>query len=398
MRSFVATLLLIFLFSAAGCNEQSTNEEPNNPPSQSFVVAANGNKTKERSALLSGDVNSDSSTTQSGGSDTTQGDGSDTTQGGTIVPGGGQIKKEAQFLSDADIILILAGIIAVLVTVIFVLLYKLRKKKNPVILPTVVNNVDEPRRKISFRVGSLQNIGKRKEQQDSFYLSNIRDEQMLNQKGLLAVVADGMGGLEDGAAISKLVTDTFAQNYAGQNINSSSTFLYETARKSEATVEKYIERVDITGGSTLVAVLVKGNELDFISVGDSHIYLFSNGKLTQLNREHNYGEVLKDKARRGEVDRDEPNVNPQRHSLVAYIGMGSFHTVDRNAQPIKIKAGDKVFLCSDGVYNALGKDALALELRGSAVVAAKRIESKILSQNLPKQDNFTGVIVEAYEK
>ena len=249
-----------------------------------------------------------------------------------------------------------------------------------------------------MRVGTLQNIGKREEQQDSFCLSNTQSEQALNAKGIMAVVADGMGGLEGGAAISKIVTDTFSKNYFRQNISSGADFLYESGKAAETMVEKYIERTGIEGGSTLVAVIIRNREVNYISVGDSRIYLLRNGILRKINREHNYGEVLKVKAARGEVDDNEPYVNPQRHSLTAYIGMGGFHTVDRNQQPRLLEVGDKILLCSDGVYNALGNDALIELLKFNAPVAARKIEEKILEQNLPKQDNFTGIILELCRK
>ena len=333
-------------------------------------------------------------------------------------------KTESSFADvfDENLIPILAGVIVLLLIVVVVLLYKINNKKappKPSNVPPKPSELPKPPPPIStiddspmpiedatstlikrpaFLVGTLHNVGKREEQQDSFCVSNSRDEQALRQKGLMAVVADGMGGLEGGSKISKLVTNTFVNSYNRQAVPSTANFLYNTAAATEKEVEKFIEREGITGGSTLVAIMIRNYNLDFLSVGDSHIYLFQNGMLTQLNREHNYGEVLKEKAARNEVSPEEPYRNSQRHSLTAYIGMGSFDIVDKNAQPITLKTGDKVFLCSDGVYNALGDDALIALLKSDAVTAAKKIEASILSQNLPKQDNFTGVIVELYEK
>lgn len=56
--------------------------------------------------------------------------------------------------------------------------------------------------------------------------------------------------------------------------------------------------------------------------------------------------------------------------------------------------GDKVLLCSDGVFNALGEEALAAALAGDPYIAAQRLEEEILAQAIPGQDNFTGVILE----
>ena len=103
---------------------------------------------------------------------------------------------------------------------------------------------------------------------------------------------------------------------------------------------------------------------------------------------------MKEKAAKGEVAPNEPYVNPRRHALTAYIGKGNLNIVDQNENPILINPGDKIFLCSDGVYNALGDDALVAALEGDALIAAQNIEQSILRQNLPKQDNFTGIVLE----
>ena len=134
--------------------------------------------------------------------------------------------------------------------------------------------------------------------------------------------------------------------------------------------------------------------MNYVSVGDSHIYLLRDNILTLKNKEHSFGALLREKADRGEIDPREPDINPKRNSLTAYIGMGSFKIVDRNTQPIILKGGDKVLLCSDGVYNALGDDALIAALAGDASTAARKIQSDILAQNIPSQDNFTAVIIE----
>lgn len=262
--------------------------------------------------------------------------------------------------------------------------------------PIVTANLNQSlvREQLKFKVGNLQHVGSRKEQQDSFCISDIGNEKFLTEKGLMAVVADGMGGLEGGALISNLVTDTFIKNYNDQFNFEPVSFLYHTAQSAELTVENYMKQTGINGGSTLVAVMIKDYQMNYVSVGDSHIYLLRNNVLTLINKEHSFGALLREKAERGEIDPREPDINPKRNSLTAYIGMGSFEIVDRNSQPIVLRGGDKVLLCSDGVYNALGDDALISALAGDATTAARKVQADILAQNIPSQDNFTAVIIE----
>lgn len=245
-----------------------------------------------------------------------------------------------------------------------------------------------------YRVGNLHHIGRREEQQDSFCLSDIGDEAATREKGLLAVVADGMGGLEGGAAISQRVTDTFLARYRGLAVPDADGFLYDSVMAAERAVEELMERSGVNGGSTVVAVLLRGGLLHFISVGDSRIYLLRGGQLRQLNHEHTYGALLRERAALGEIDREEPYVNPRRDALTAYIGMGPLKRIDRSERPVPLRPGDKVLLCSDGVFNALGEDALRDALAGDAARAAARLEEAVLAQGLSNQDNFTGVVLE----
>ena len=69
----------------------------------------------------------------------------------------------------------------------------------------------------------------------------------------------------------------------------------------------------------------------------------------------------------------------------------------KNNYPIPLKNGDKILLCSDGVYNALGDEALIQALEGTAIAAANKLENAILAQNIPMQDNFTAIILECIE-
>ena len=246
-------------------------------------------------------------------------------------------------------------------------------------------------------MGNFHNIGRREEQQDSFCSSDINDKSALLERGLMAVVADGMGGMEGGAAISHLVTDTFLNHYADAGNVEPSEFLYNTAHAAEIAVEEYRRRTGVKGGSTVVAILIKNNVLHFVSIGDSRIYLLRQNDLVQLNHEHTFGAFLRAQAEKGEVDPDEADNNPNRDALTAYVGMGSFRTVDRG-DPIELKAGDKILLCSDGVFNTLDQNELIAALEGDVITASARIEEKILEKAIDIQDNFTGVIVECTDE
>ncbi len=154
----------------------------------------------------------------------------------------------------------------------------------------------------------------------------------------MAVVTDGMEG---GASISRLITETLLNSYNRQVSFEPGDFLYLTAEISEFALENYIKQTGINVGSTLVTFIVENSQMNYVSVGDSHIYLMRNNTLTLLNKEHSLGALFKEKAERGEVAPMETYTNPKRNFLTAYIGMGSFQIVDRNTNPIILKGGTR---------------------------------------------------------
>lgn len=264
----------------------------------------------------------------------------------------------------------------------------------PGIPVTVVPNGGHSRHKFSYEIGNVHNQGRREEQQDSFCISDVSNRTDLENKGLMAVVADGMGGLESGASVSQLVSNIFLNKYRSSANPDCKSFLYEAVIESEREVEKYIEVNHVDGGSTLVAVMIREGQLSFISVGDSFIFLIRAGKLIKLNTEHTYGNLLRERAARGEIDLEEAEINPNRASLTSYIGIGNLRLIDRGGEPIPVMDGDILFLCSDGVYNALGDNALLEVITGGDFgEAAERVEQSVLMQNIPTQDNFTAVMI-----
>ena len=249
--------------------------------------------------------------------------------------------------------------------------------------------------KADIRVCNVHNVGKRSSQQDSFCISNVMDDEQVRTKGVMGVVADGMGGLQSGDQISQIVTDTFLQRYRSFDIADPVGFMVDSIWASEQYVEEFMRQNRVDGGSTLVAVMMKDGALSFVSVGDSYIFLIREKSIIRLNQLHNFGEILRERAARGEITVEEAETNSMRNSLTSYIGMGQISRIDSSTAPIELQNGDMILLCSDGVYNALGDDLLlSTVLEGPFETAADRLEQKILEQDLPRQDNFTAVLLQ----
>lgn len=244
-----------------------------------------------------------------------------------------------------------------------------------------------------IRAAYHQHIGARNDQQDSCTYS---DPALYLQRGMLAVVADGMGGLANGKAVSstlvRIYDEGFQRAHPQQN---SADLLLELAVRANAQVNRMLQGKE-RSGSTLVAALVKNGYLHFLTVGDSRIYLYRGGALIQLNREHIYQEELAVKAVNRAVPLNQVREDRQASSLTSYFGIGRIPALDRNDEGIKLINGDRILLASDGVFGTLSAAQLETALAKNVNDAATTIGNMIRAADKPYQDNNTAVILEYY--
>lgn len=248
-----------------------------------------------------------------------------------------------------------------------------------------------------LNVAKVHDIGRRKGQQDSFGLSDTDNTALVNSKGVLTVVADGMGGLAGGDEVSsRIVIDMitgFTTKPAGTSPNEELTALMNTAVTD---VNDYLTRTIglKKGGSTLISGIIKENRLYWISVGDSRISLFRNGRLTDLNKKHNWGAELDKKVARGEMTAQQAAADVHRAELTSYIGMGNLRYVDRSAEPVILQPNDKIIFMTDGIFNTLSDSELETLLSQEFSTVSEAINSAVINKNSAHQDNYTAVILE----
>lgn len=238
-------------------------------------------------------------------------------------------------------------------------------------------------------VGKVHNIGARPYQEDSLGVAMLED-------GVFAVVADGMGGLSGGDKVSQEIVKTMLSYSDRLTPSQMDGILGQMVDAVNDTVNRMLGPNGLyKSGSTLLAVLVRQGRFHWITVGDSHIYLYRDGTLIQLNQEHNRGQELLRKAVRGEISFEEARSDPKKNGLTSFIGMGSLRYIDKSIQSIPLKAGDRIALMTDGVFNTLPDMAIASVLAqySEAQEAAGELERRVISRGNPRQDNFTAVIL-----
>lgn len=285
---------------------------------------------------------------------------------------------------------VLMGVLLLAFIFLLCVCVKLKKGKRAPSVKTALPLAEKPVETV--QIGKLHEQGERSGQQDCF---GVSDESLMQTRGLLAVVADGMGGLSDGDKVSTAAVESILDNFfLYQGKCTPEQQLLMLARYAVESVNKLLGPDGFSkSGSTLVMGLLRESAFSFLSVGDSRICLYRHGILMQLNREHIYKNKLALDAVNSEIALPDVYSDSRGSGLISFLGMEVLQYIDFPAEPVKLIAGDKLLLMSDGVYNALDNDELGRCLEADPEEAAEQIRKAIQEKGYTNQDNYTAVII-----
>lgn len=239
---------------------------------------------------------------------------------------------------------------------------------------------------LSVDIGNAQTIGTREKQDDSFAAS-VKDY------GVMAIVADGIGGYINGKLASQITVETFLDEFEKRDVTDNLTYYFQkSAMLSNERIRD--EFGDTKGGTTVVSVVMKDDKMFWTSVGDSNIAVFRSGRLIMVNRKENVKNWLEDQYYAGAVRKEEVLSNSSDTRLVNYLGYDGFKKADESDRPIYLKKKDKVLIYSDGI-ELLGQ--IELEKMLSRKVHPQKIADAMIdavdAHKKKKKDNATIVIL-----
>lgn len=292
------------------------------------------------------------------------------------------LEQAAEFLWQPWMWGIVAAVVAIAVVILVILLVRRHRSRRAT---PAGGNVT------SLAVGKVHEQGARKSQQDCFAVSPV---EMARDRGLLAVVADGMGGLSDGDRVSQAAVGAMLDAFLSSPADPAILLPSLLARANRAVNALLGEEGLNQSGSTLAAAYIRDGAAYYLSVGDSRICLLRAGELYQLNREHIYRNELLVGAVNGSGTFEQAVAHPKAGGLTSYLGMGQLKYVDLPAAPLWLRPGDKLVLMSDGVYNALSPAELTRALDGDARRAAEQVAAAVQAKGYAHQDNYTAIIIQ----
>jgi PPM family protein phosphatase len=220
---------------------------------------------------------------------------------------------------------------------------------------------------------------------------NNEDCYLISPKDRLYIVADGMGGAQAGEHASKLAVDTvasFIQN-AGE---ADAETLFQAFREanlrvmSAAASDPTLEGM----GTTLVAALECGPDLEIASVGDSRAYVYHGSELTGVTEDQTW---VNEVGRRLGIDEASLKTHPMRHVLTMAIGVSP--EVRVHSYTLQPHTGALILLSSDGLHGVVEQRVIADTLSGNGSLQAKCERLIEAAKQAGGPDNITVVLLKA---
>ncbi|MET1043394.1 MAG: Stp1/IreP family PP2C-type Ser/Thr phosphatase [Microbacteriaceae bacterium] len=212
----------------------------------------------------------------------------------------------------------------------------------------------------------------------------------------LFVVADGMGGHAGGDVASAIAVKRILDADKKYESAEDAEFALKSAliAANSLLAEAVFEHQELTGMGTTVSGLIRvGNEMALAHIGDSRIYLFRDGELTQITADHTFVQRLVDSGR---ITPEEAAVHPRRSVLMRVLGDVAAST-EIDTTIVRTQPGDRWLICSDGLSSYVTDDKIraALSQHPHTKDAANRLVKESLDQGAP--DNVTVVLIDIDE-
>jgi protein phosphatase len=206
----------------------------------------------------------------------------------------------------------------------------------------------------TLRTAGRSEIGQVRENNEDAIVSSDR----------LALVADGMGGHPGGEIAANAAAGVVPAVFTGRSVDE----LEAAVRAANWAIrDRAVAQAGLDGmGTTICAAgLLTDGHIALVNVGDSRAYLWHEGALTQLTQDHS---VTAELIQRGELREEEAPQHPHYGVLTRALGVGSDVEIDRRT--LAVEEGDRIVVCTDGLFNEVSVEEIASAMAGGGDMAA----------------------------
>ena len=260
-------------------------------------------------------------------------------------------------------------------------------ERDHLIQPEKQNN-----RSLEIHTAGMTNAGSvRDVNEDAVSIVHPTSPDALKQRGVLAIVADGMGGAQGGQCASSTAVDVISRLYYSNQdppplalqraLNEANSIIYKMSKR-----DPKLEGM----GTTCVALALTPAEAWVAWVGDSRLYLVRDGQIFQLTEDHSVVAAL---VRDGLITSQEAALHQERHVLTRALGTKPEGNVSVWDHSMPVRPGDRFLLCTDGLHDLLSdEDLLNLAATGPLEQASAALIEKANHQG--GYDNISSVLLE----
>lgn len=219
--------------------------------------------------------------------------------------------------------------------------------------------------KFDLVVGMLSDVGCIRElNEDSGTYIQPDDPELLRSKGLLIVVADGMGGHSAGEVASRLAVDVITRAYyedEGDPRSALENAFHEANNAIHKAAEKDASKNGM--GTTCTALVLQNGTAISAHVGDSRLYLVREGAIYLMTEDHS---AVMEMVKAGLITLEQARHHPEKNVILRAMGSHAEVEVTTWQEPFPVRAGDHFLLCSDGLYDLVEDE----EIKGMVMLSA----------------------------
>ncbi len=233
-----------------------------------------------------------------------------------------------------------------------------------------------------YEAASALSKGQRDYQEDAI----LSDFARGGEAGLV-VLADGMGGHAAGDVASKIVVTEVFSELIFQRSDPDQfepivpQCLHNAAMAANACLRNHVQNYPETRGmgATLVAGVILREKLYWISIGDSPLFLFRDGVLTQLNEDHSMAPQIDFMVKSGLLSKEEGACHPDRNVLTSVLFGEKIPKIDCPEEPVTLCDDDILIVASDGLQY-LSNEQIQAALRRNHHLSSNQIVDALMHQ------------------
>lgn len=238
---------------------------------------------------------------------------------------------------------------------------------------------------------------------ETFYLSDrgkVRQHNedsvgvFKNNAGLLAIVADGMGGHLAGDVASQMTITSFKElweqvDHMDSPRDAEAWFTEKVLEVNQVIYEHSLSNPECQGmGTTLVGAIVTDSFATIGHIGDSRCYLLNNSGYKQVTQDHS---LVNELVRSGQISKEDAEHHPRKNVLLR--ALGTEQSVEMDVSTIVFEEEDMLLLCSDGLSNKITDETMAEELKNNHPLSEKGKNLVQLANDNGGEDNISLILV-----